>query len=520
MRRTKRKLTRNPALWRSARLVALLALCSCATTPPARLYETPAALGAQLDADRRTLQAVRPHLEALDDEFAALREQGSWVERGYFSAQENARMEHLLFRFVTSHTALWDINAAYHDMRTGFDDPVLDTKVQVVSSQASLLLASHSAFLVAEFADDPIAIAKLNEAFYRSEIPRDSYYELARGITSKRLARLEQAGAQTAEALGDPASALARLSGSNARYAELTELNSALQLETVERMHVALATESSLEPQSVRSLDESVSRDLYVARSVIFKDVSRLKSPTARLVRFSDEQKARVYGLLRPGDLILTYTAGYSSDVFIPGAFKHGITFVGTPQQRAQAGLTPETIPTDAPDARDRLAAHVVQAKLADGKPADMIEAVAEGVIFNNLAYIMDTHINRLLVLRPQLTAAERVDFLSEVFSYLGEQYDFRFDFADSTSQVCTEVIYRAIDGKAEIDFELTVRAGHETLSADDIVLYFLNDKPAAFELVLYAEEDPDGSDHAALILTGKAGVDRLEDLMRSVGEQ
>jgi hypothetical protein len=149
-----------------------------------------------------------------------------------------------------------------------------------------------------------------------------------------------------------------------------------------------------------------------------------------------------------------------------------------------------------------------------------MIEAVAEGVIFNNLAYIMDTHINRLLVLRPQLTAAERVDFLSEVFSYLGEQYDFRFDFADSTSQVCTEVIYRAIDGKAEIDFELTVRAGHETLSADDIVLYFLNDKPAAFELVLYAEEDPDGSDHAALILTGKAGVDRLEDLMRSVGEQ
>jgi hypothetical protein len=64
---------------------------------------------------------------------------------------------------------------------------------------------------------------------------------------------------------------------------------------------------------------------------VVFKDVSRLKSPTARLVRFSDEQKARVYGLLRPGDLILTYTAGYSSDVFIPGAFKHGITFVGTP---------------------------------------------------------------------------------------------------------------------------------------------------------------------------------------------
>jgi hypothetical protein len=476
-------------------------------------------LRAELEADLRTLQAVRPHLETLDDEFAALREQGGWVERGYFSAQENDRMEHLLFRFVTSHTALWDINAAYHDMRTGFEDPVLDAKAQVVSFQASLLLASHSAFLVAEFADDPIAIAKMNEAFYRSEIPRDTYYELARGITSKRLSRLEQVGAQTAKALSDPASALTRLLGSSARYAELNELNTALQIETKERMRVALATKSSREPESVRSLDESVSKDLYADRSVVFKDVSRLKSPTAQVVRFSDDQKEQVYGLLRPGDLILTYTAGYISDVFIPGAFKHGITFVGTPQQRAEAGLTPETISTDAPDARDRLATHVVQANLADGKPADMIEAVAEGVIFNNLAYIMDTHINRLLVLRPQLTAAERVDFLSEVFSYLGEQYDFRFDFADSTSQVCTEVIYRAIDEKADIDFALTVRAGHETLSADDIVLYFLNEKPEAFELVLYAEEDPKGSDHDALILTGKAGVDRLEDLMRSVGE-
>jgi hypothetical protein len=148
-----------------------------------------------------------------------------------------------------------------------------------------------------------------------------------------------------------------------------------------------------------------------------------------------------------------------------------------------------------------------------------MIEAVAEGVIFNNLSRIMDTHINRMLVLRPQLTAEERVDFLIEVFSYLGEEYDFRFDFADSTSQVCTEVIYRAMQGKAGIDFALKVRAGHETLSADDIALYFLDEHPEAFELVLYAEEGPDGKNHEARILTGNAGVERLRELMKSAGE-
>ena len=172
-----------------------------------------------------------------------------------------------------------------------------------------------------------------------------------------------------------------------------------------------------------------------------------------------------------------------------------------------------------APDVRDQLATHIAQARLEDGKPADMIEAVAEGVIFNNLAHIMDTHVNRLLVLRPRLSASERTDFLIEVFSYLGEEYDFQFDFADSTRQVCTEVIYRAIQDKAGIDFELTVRAGHVTLSADDIVLYALKTKPGSFDLILYTEEDPDGRDHQARILTGDAGVTRLRELMKSVGE-
>lgn len=496
-----------------------LCILSCTSMPPVKVYETPGALRTQLDGDVRTLRAVRPHLEALDDDFVALRKQGDWVKRGYFSVAENDRMEHLLFRFVASHTALWDISAAYQNMQTSFDDPALDTKAHVISRQASLLLANHSAFLVAEFADDPVAIAEMNEAFYRSEIPRDSYYELARGITAKRLSRLKRAGALAAKELGNPDSKLARLAAYNTSYRELIELNKTLQIAAETRMHAALETKGSSDPEAIRNTDEFFGNDLYATRSMLFKDVSRLKNPTARLIRFSDEQKAQVYEQLRPGDLILTYTAGYMSDVFIPGAFKHGITYVGTPEQREQAGLNPEVLPAVAPDARDQLAAHVVQASLDNGKQADMIEAVAEGVIFNNLAHIMDTHVNRMLVLRPQLTATERTDFLIEVFSYLGEEYDFRFDFADSTRQVCTEVIYRGIQGKGGIAFDLTVRAGHETVSADDIVLYYLNKHPGAFQFVLYAEEDPNGKDHEALILTGTDGAQRLKELMQIVGE-
>jgi len=381
-----------------------------------------------------------------------------------------------------------------------------------------LLLANHSALLVESFAGDPVAIAKMNEAFYRSEIPRDSYYALEREITIERLSRLKQSGGIASRALSNPDSALARLAVSDTSYGQLITLNKTLQTATETHMQAAIETRGSVAPEAVRKTDELLGSALYTSRSLLFKDVSRLKSPTVSLIQFSDEQKAQVFEQLRPGDLILTYTAGYISDVFIPGAFKHGITYVGSPAQRVQAGLTPP-FPAVAPDAHDRLETHVARATLDNGKPADMIEAVAEGVIFNNLAHIMDTHINRMLVLRPQLTAAEQTAFLVEIFSYLGEDYDFHFDFADSTRQVCTEVIYRGIQGKGGITFELTVRAGHETLSADDVVLYYLDKHPGAFQFVLYAEENPEGKDHEARIFTGTDGVGRLRALMQSVGD-
>ena len=198
-----------------------LGVLACATPPPATLYENPQALRNQIDRDLRTLKGLRPAVVALDNDFTSLREQGGWTERGYFAALENDAMEHLLFRFVTAHSALWDISSAYQDMQITFEDPLLDAKAGVVFSQASLLLANHSAFLVAEFANDPIAIAKMNEAFYRSEIPLNTYYTLSREITSKRLSRLERAGTQTAQALADSESTLARLVASDPRSAAI-----------------------------------------------------------------------------------------------------------------------------------------------------------------------------------------------------------------------------------------------------------------------------------------------------------
>ena len=129
----------------------------------------------------------------------------------------------------------------------------------------------------------------------------------------------------------------------------------------------------------------------------------------------------------------------------------------------------------------------------------------------------MDTHINRLLVLRPKVNRDERTHALANVFLFLGDEYDFKFDFADASKQVCTEVVYRAFDGKGPIQFSLVERAGHETLSADDIANNYLGAPGKSFDFVLFAEEAPDSKEHRARILAGDAGKSRLEELIAGV---
>jgi hypothetical protein len=69
--------------------------------------------------------------------------------------------------------------------------------------------------------------------------------------------------------------------------------------------------------------------------------------------------------------------------------------------------------------------------RIDSGHPADVIEAVAEGVIFNSLDLLLDTHINRMIVLRPKLSIKEKKEALTIAFALLGNDYDFKFDFND-----------------------------------------------------------------------------------------
>jgi hypothetical protein len=222
--------------------------------------------------------------------------------------------------------------------------------------------------------------------------------------------------------------------------------------------------------------------------------------------------------MLEPGDIILTFSSGYMSNVFLPGKFKHGITYVGSPAQRKSIGLPKEDLSSVPESKIAKMKADLTLENLPSGHDADLIEAVAEGVIFNSIEEITDQHhIARMCVLRPRLNKEERIRNLTTVFLLLGNSYDFKFDFTDGSYQCCTEVIYRALHMIGPIRFKLTKRAGVQTICADDIINYYITAENRPFYFVLLAEEDTSYKGHKAKILTGDKGKKRLIELMEVV---
>jgi hypothetical protein len=480
-----------------------------------------------LNADQRALQSSSKHLESLTIEMQDLAASAPWRQRGYFDAEQQDQVESLLFRFLACRHALEQLANYHRDNDNRYPNDDAKARSSIIAFAAGFRMLFYDASFVGAFRGDPVAIAKLNEEFYRSRIPAETYDKLLFQVTDEsRLKTLRDSFLLYTEELAKPDSWLAQVVQQSSAYRDLVEDTRSVASRADAIVRELVGTESRLLPtldnrlrhtrvaELLSESDTTADHLAYLARAHLFKGVSRIKTPDAHLIKFSADQKQQVLDALQPGDIILTYTAGYMSDIFIPGAFKHAITYVGSVEDRHNAGLSADHLAW-VPDAeRARLLQSIGASKTASGQDADVIEAVAEGVIFNHLGHLMDTHINRLVVLRPQIDGDERGRALANVFLFLGDGYDYEFDFADASEQVCTEVVYRALDGKGSVKFTLVKRAGHPTLSADDIANNYLASPGKAFEFVLFADELPGSPEHRARILTGETGMARLTDLL------
>ncbi|MBN1904247.1 MAG: hypothetical protein JW927_04035 [Deltaproteobacteria bacterium] len=481
----------------------------------------------RLSSDITKLKKLSNELESLKSEMLEMRANSKVWTMEYFPPEEHDRIENILFRYLMIRNALWEIIDCYKDYREHFTTPETQTKGFIIGYSAGLHLTSYTSMLVATFINEPAGKRKLNEAYPRSEIKADTYEMLLSSLTSiDHMEAIKVAWVLFNNEKADTSSVLYTIYSTDLEYQAVIDRIGDLYNQTDERITYILKKKSLLFPKTVNRLRHSViltlaetmkdkvGDNLYAIRGLLFSNVSDIKMPLTRPIQFTDEQKKELHSILRPGDIILTYTAGYMSNIFLPGSFKHGITYVGDRSARKIPGLASDPKALLAGININKLEEDFNTDLLESGLKADVIEAVAEGVIFNSLDLLLDTHINRMVVLRPRLSMEESKEAITILFALLGSDYDFKFDFNDGSYLCCTEVIYRALNSRGDFNFGLVKRMGTPTLSADDILEYYVRNEYRPFDIIVYAEKDRSSDGHMASLYKGDKGLKQLKRLM------
>lgn len=161
----------------------------------------------------------------------------------------------------------------------------------------------------------------------------------------------------------------------------------------------------------------------------------------------------------------------------LPGFWAHAAIYVGDCSDLERLGVAK----------RPYVRKHWERIREVNASLGCVLEAKPPSVGVNPLEECL--YADHVLVLRPNVSAAERESAIEEAFGHVDKPYDFEFDFNVTSRIVCTELVYRSYHRRGAIEFPLIKRMGRYTPTADDIVDLFLDaleegGKPRPFEIV------------------------------------
>lgn len=194
---------------------------------------------------------------------------------------------------------------------------------------------------------------------------------------------------------------------------------------------------------------------------------------------FVDEDKlAALQPKLEPMDVMLERRNWYLTNIGLPGFWPHAALFTGdleqldshfdealvlakTKHQRLSSYLAAEL-----PSVYQSLSE-----KDEHGDTKRVLEAIGEGVVFTSFEH--SGNADYLAVLRPSLSPEQKLDALLRAFSHHQKPYDFDFDFVTDNTIVCSELVYKSLQGLGAIEFELSPSAGRVVLTPNQIIEKF-----------------------------------------------
>ncbi|MGE0755871.1 MAG: YiiX/YebB-like N1pC/P60 family cysteine hydrolase [Pirellulaceae bacterium] len=416
----------------------------------------------ELAAGIRTVKQVADYFAELKVQAAALVERIGAQQRGYFLPEEEEDTQALLVSYWKMRSALFDVVCTMR--REGGDLLQPDPGCFVVAFSAASLLVDAARFL-REIADaKPVVRDKLNEPAPPFGIPAGVYDAVQRSLLSARhgwhLLHARQYYQTHRDALREVAAAhdAEELTGWIEQY------DRRLDVTVTQFTRAKLRTRAN---QIARHAAESLlGRALYGLQKLAGLLASDRYVRPGHVPSLPAGVRAEVLRLLQPGDVLVVRKEYALTNYFLPGFWPHAALFLGTREQLIAMDIAEQL---HVRPRWDRLMG------LAQSEAGVVLESMKDGVHFRPLRSPFG--VDSIVVLRPRLSAELVARGIARGLAHEGKPYDFDFDFRRADRLVCTEVVYRALEGIGPMQLPLTRRVGRLNLSGGDLLRLTLEGK-------------------------------------------
>ena len=437
--------------------------------------EEPAIVADRLEHDARGAAAAITALNHLDIEMREFRAAFIRGERNFYSQEDEDAIHRLMLTYLNLRTALLRMVWTYRGAHDDWVEGPFESRAFLLAYASAAALFEKADIIVSTFADNKEARRKLNEGDLAWEIPSGTYDLLVGSLANAAVVSDLRAGLMRFDTLPEAEIPM------EVTWRTLRDAAARAQ-PVIERASRSVG-DRKIE-MALMDLRSHTGDSKYLAQSMVSTWIGdfRLKSRPEHTGLISAEQARELRMVLQPGDILLERRNWFMSNAFLPGYWPHAALYLGDPESLKALGV--------ADDPRVKRNWRAFTEPEASGHRYAVIEAMSEGVVFTTFEHSVG-EADAVAVLRPRLTDAQRREMLVRAISHYGKPYDFEFDFFSTDRLVCTEVVYRALDGM--ITLPLTPILGRRALPAVGFVKVYAetrgrDDRP--FDLVYFLDAD------------------------------
>jgi hypothetical protein len=425
----------------------------------------------QLAAAARTVAQLSEYLDELKHQALAIFDPATVSACGYIKPSTEVAIRQLQLSYWKTRNALFEL---VYDIWRDVERLDRATPQQfLVALAAASLLVDAARFLREKFHGEPVLRRKLDEPDVVYGIPPRMYDEVQKSLTSPYHAWHLWQATRYYDRHRQEFRATAAVHGLAPLMAIIERLRDRLRPPLRVYVRTRLRVRGRRAVRRIRR--DVLGRSVYALQEALGRGMAKVFVRPGHMPSLPREIRGQIIQLLQPGDVLVVRKEFASTNYFLPGYWPHVALFLGTANDLRAYGLD------DHAHVTDRLAQlssatpltavlQPIENHLWSGSEPHpcVIEAQKDGVRIRSVNSALNS--DSVVVIRPRLERQHIAHALAQALMHEGKPYDFDFDFCQSQRLVCTEVVYRAYEGIAGVQFELHRHVGRFALSASDLI--------------------------------------------------